>query len=425
MTSQASKKALIAGMAGTALQWYDFALFGYFSSIIASTYFPNDNQTVSLMRSFSVFAVGYLLAPLGSLVFGYIGDKFGRKRALTLSILTMAIPTALMSLIPSYQSIGVTAPIILVTLRIIQGLVASSEFTGSAVFLVEHAKPGQKAFYGCLTSSAYSTGTLLAALVSSLLTASFMPEWGWRIGFSLALIAGIVIFYLRLQVRETPEYQQLSAEEKKGFPFFKALKRRPYACVGVIGIAWLVGVLTYGTYIFTGTYLHHYFNLPLSQATLIVTFALLVDAVFEPFMGLWADKIGFTPMIYTGMVMIALLSLPLFYLITSGNFLWVTLGLALMSALIAITCAPLNAYMISLFPEQYRYSAFSVAFNTGVSVFGGTAPLVMMWLVNTTGNTTSPAWYYLFSALVGLASLVLCEYSQSSVVLNKKISCSY
>lgn len=224
-----SRKALLAGMTGTALQWYDFALFGYFASIIATTYFPNENKTVSLLSSFCVFAVGYLLSPLGSLLFGTIGDKFGRKRALTLSILAMAIPTALMSLVPSYDSIGIAAPILIVCLRVIQGLVASSEFTGSAVFLVEHAKPGKKAFYGCLTSSAYSLGTLLAGLVATLLTASFMPNWGWRIGFALALVAGIIIFYLRLNVSETPAYQTLSAKKQPTLPFLTALKHSPHA----------------------------------------------------------------------------------------------------------------------------------------------------------------------------------------------------
>lgn len=416
-----SKKALLAGITGTALQWYDFALFGYFASIIATTYFPNENQTVSLLSSFCIFAVGYLLSPLGSLLFGTIGDKFGRKRALTLSILAMAIPTALMSLVPSYDSIGIAAPILIVGLRVMQGLVASSEFTGSAVFLVEHAKPGKKAFYGCLTSSAYSLGTLLAGLAATFLTASFMPAWGWRIGFALALVAGIIIFYLRLNVSETPEYQHLSAQKQPPFPFLKALKNSPHALIGVLGVSWLIGVLTYGTYVFTGTYLHHYFGLSLSQATLIITFALLVDALFEPLMGIWADKIGFLRIIQYGMIAIILLSLPIFYLITTGIIWCITLGLALMSGLIAITCAPLNAYLVSLFPPEYRCSAFSTAFNTGITLFGSTAPLVMLWLVDKTGNVHAPAWYYMASALIGLASLALCEYSQSRLASTKPI----
>lgn len=401
MKISSSSKALFAGVSGTALQWYDFALFGYFAPIIAATYFPNDNQFASLLSAFGVFAVGYLLAPLGSLFFGYIGDQFGRKRALTLSILAMAIPTALISVVPSYQYIGIAAPLLITLLRVIQGFVASSEFTGSAIFLVEHAKPKNKAFYGCLTSSAYSTGLIMAGLAASFFTASFMPDWGWRLGFGLALIAGILIFYLRTHVAETPEYEHIAQHDKRRLPFLVALKEAPLAVVGIIGIAWLVSIMTFGTYVFTATYLHSYFHISLGLATLIITIALAVDATLEPFIALLADRIGLLKVVRLGMVGMLLLSIPIFILLATGNVVLIAMGLVFMSILIAITYAPLNAYMVSLFPHQYRYSGFGVAFNVGISLFGGTTPIVMMWLVNTTNNFISPAWYYMFGAIIG------------------------
>ncbi|STX28280.1 proline betaine transport protein like protein [Legionella beliardensis] len=412
-------KALYAGVLGTVLQWYDFALFGYFAPIIATTYFPNDDRFAALLSAFGIFAVGYLLAPLGSLLFGYIGDRFGRKRALTISILAMAIPTALISLVPSYEAIGLAAPILITLFRVIQGFVASSEFTGSAIFLVEHAKEGNKAFYGCLTSSAYSVGSLLAGLTASLLTASFMPDWGWRIGFAMALIAGLVIFYLRFNVQETPEYMQMVRTRNVRFPFLLALKENPLAIIGVIGLAWLVSVLTFGTYIFTATYLHRYFNMSLSIATLIITFALAVDAVLEPFFAILADRIGFLKVVCFGLIATICLSLPIFLLLATGQVSLITLSMALLSLLIAMTFAPLNAYMISLFPHHYRYSGFGVAFHIGISLFGGTTPLALMWLVNQTGNLTSPAYYYIAAAIIGLASLRLCEYSQGRSTRSK------
>ncbi|MCZ4719938.1 MFS transporter, partial [Legionella pneumophila] len=408
--------ALFAGVSGTALQWYDFALFGYFAPIIAATYFPNDNQFASLLSAFGVFAVGYLLAPIGSLFFGYIGDQFGRKRALTLSILAMAIPTALISVVPSYQYIGIAAPLLITLLRVIQGFVASSEFTGSAIFLVEHAKPENKAFYGCLTSSAYSTGLIMAGLAASFFTASFMPDWGWRIGFGLALIAGILIFYLRTHVAETPEYEHIAQHDKRRLPFLAALKEAPLAVVGIIGIAWLVSIMTFGTYVFTATYLHSYFHISLGLATLITTIALAVDATLEPFIALLADRIGLLKIIRLGMVAMLILSIPIFYLLATGNVVLIAMGLAFMSILIAITYAPLNAYMVSLFPHQYRYSGFGVAFNVGISLFGGTTPIVMMWLVNTTNNFISPAWYYMFGVIIGLGSIMICEQGRRKLL---------
>lgn len=416
-------KALLAGISGTALQWYDFAIFGYFAPIIAATYFPNDNQIASLLNTFGVFAVGYLLAPLGSIFFGYIGDHYGRKRALILSILAMAIPTAMISIIPGYKLIGVAAPILITLLRVIQGFVASAEFTGSAIFLVEHAKPGKKAFYGCLTSSAYSAGLILAGLAASFFTASFMPEWGWRLGFAIALIAGVLIFFLRIHVSETPEFVDIKDYEKPRSPFMTAIKETPMAMVGVIGIAWLVGIMTFGTYVFTASYLHTYFNIPLSLVTIIITASLAVDAILEPFIAIFSDKVGHLSVITIGMISMMLLSIPIFYLLSSGSVINITKGLILMSILIAITYAPLNAYMVSLFPQQYRYSGFGVAFNVGISIFGGTTPLVMMWLVGRAGNFIAPAGYYVFGTIIGLVSLTICQMSRQRVGNLQAVTC--
>lgn len=419
-----STKALLAGVLGTALQWYDFALFGYFAPIIATTYFPNDNPYAALLSAFAVFAVGYLLAPLGAIFFGYVGDRHGRKRALTLSILAMAIPTAMIGLVPGYNLIGLAAPLLITLFRVLQGFVASAEFTGSAIFLVEHAKAGRKAFYGCLTSSAYSIGMILAGLAASFFTASFMPEWGWRLGFVVALVAGGVVFFLRIHVNETPEYAHLKEDEKLRLPFLVAIKETPLAMLGIIGIAWLVGIMTFGTYVFTASYLHSYFHLSLSLVTFIITISLAVDACLEPFIALIADKIGHLKVIITGMVCMMLLSVPVFYLLASGEVISITKGLVLMSVLIATSYAPLNAYMVSLFPQQYRYSGFGIAFNLGISVFGGTTPLVMMWLVEKTGHFIAPAAYYIFGTIIGLISLAICEKSRRRVMNLSVVSLS-
>jgi len=411
MNFSSSKKAMLAGVSGTALQWYDFAIFGYFAPIIAANYFPNDNPVAALLSAFGLFAVGYLLSPVGSVVFGFIGDRYGRKRALTLSILAMALSTFLIALLPGYHTIGLAAPILITMLRVMQGFVASSEFTGSAIFLVEHAKPEKKAFYGSLTSSAYSTGVILAGLSASLFTASFMPDWGWRLGFAVALIAGLVIFYLRIHVAETPVYQDIK-HDKPRRPVLTAINTAPFAFVGVIGLALLIGVMTFGTYVFAASYLHSYLKLSLSTATLITTLALAVDAVVEPFMAILADRTGRLRVAIIGMVLILILSFPVFYLLVSGHVLMITAGMVLLSLLIATAFAPLNAYMVELFPDDCRYSGFGVAFHIGISLFGSTTPLVLMWLVNKTGDFTAPAYYFMTAAIIGLGSLAVCEYGR-------------
>lgn len=412
MKNASSKRAMLAGMSGTALQWYDFAIFGYFAPIIAEVYFPKVNPTAALLHVFAVFAVGYILAPIGSMCFGYIGDRHGRKCALTLSIIIMALSTAMIALIPGFKVIGIAAPILMTLLRITQGFVASSEFTGSAVFLVEHAAPGREAFYGSLTSSAYSVGVIIAGLVASGLTASFMPAWGWRFGFGLALIAGLVVFYLRQTVSETPVYQKIQSQDKPRYPFVMALKTVPYAVIGVIGLGGLIGMMTFGTYVFIASYLHVYFYFSLSEATLITSVSLVVLAVLEPLMALVADKIGHLKQLIIGIIAMFCLSYFVFYLLSSGQSIWVMVAMILMSVLIAVAFAPMNAYMLALFPENCRYSGFGVSFHIGISWIGSATPLVLMWLVSHTNNFIIPAYYYMLGCVIGLGFLGLCEYGR-------------
>jgi len=412
MTKVSSAKTVLVGISGTALQWYDFALFGYFSPIIASTYFPNTNHTAALLSAFAVLAVGYLLAPLGAMVFGYIGDRLGRKRALTLSILAMAIPTAMISLVPSYRCIGVLAPIIITLLRVIQGFVASAEYTGSTIFLVEHAPANKKAFFGCLSSSSYSLGYIAAGLVASFFTSSLMPAWAWRLGFGLALLGGLLVFFMRRLVKETPEFQTILEHEKHKHPFLAALKETPLAFIGVIGITGMVGIMTMGSYVFCLTYINTYFHISLGSASLIISAALLLDALVEPFVAMIADKLGFRPVILFGIFANLILTIPLFQLIATAQLGLIILAILSLSLIIAITCASLNAYMLGLFPKQYRYSGYGIAFHLGMSAFGATAPWVMLWLVAETNNLIAPAWYYVFGSCLGLVSLMLCELSK-------------
>lgn len=359
--------ALVAGMMGTLLQWYDFAIFGYFAPLIAETYFPNGNSIAALLNTFAVFAVGYVLAPLGSICFGYIGDKYGRKKALTLSILCMAIPTSLISVVPGYVVIGIAAPLIITLLRMIQGFVASSEYVSSSVFLIEHAKTGRKALYGCLTSSAYSLGSMLAGLSASFFTASFMPTWGWRLGFAVALAAGGLIYFLRLRVAETPEYTAIRTSSIPRVPFLAALRNRPWVMLGIFGIGSMIGIITFGTYVFMASYLPGHFSISLSKTVLLITVALAVDALLEPCIALISEKVGYLFVICCGVILMGLAIVPVFSWIAEGSVAHIAEGLVIISVLIAIICAPLNAYMVSLFPQQYRCSGFGFAFNLGVT----------------------------------------------------------
>ncbi len=285
-------KQAFAASSGTILQWYDFSLFGYFAPVLAALFFPAQSAVASLLYTFAAFAVSYLLAPVGALFFGYIGDNFGRKKALTLSILGMALPPALISVLPSYASAGLTAAVLLTLFRITQGLVASAEYAGSAIFLVEHAKANQKCFYGSLTSSAYSVGATLAALVAGLASMKGMPDWAWRLPFALALVAGLLMFYMRRNLKETPDFNRGNHVQREKTSFLTALKQHPVSVLCTLLIALFIGILTFGTYVFATTYMTVYSKLPLSTAIAFTSIALLVDATLEPFIAILADKWG-------------------------------------------------------------------------------------------------------------------------------------
>lgn len=402
-------KMVFAGISGTALQWYDFSLFGYLAPIIATEFFPQSDHTAGLIQSFSIFAIGFLLAPLGSIFFGNIGDRRGRKHALTLSILIMTIPTALVGIIPGYSTIGILAPIILALLRMVQGFVASAEFSGSSVFVVEHAPLEHKHFFGCLTSSAYSVGWIMGSLAAAFFTSSFMPTWGWRIAFCMALFSGAAIFYLRYHADETPAFKHAESNQTSSqLPLLSALREMPHNIFAVLGLTLVDGVMSFGTYVFMTSYLHIYRHLPLSQSILFVSMALVVDATLEPLIATFADKYGGWRVLSIGLVMLGFGIIPLFYGISHGNSPFVILPCLLMlSSIIATVYAPMNAFMVSLFPPHFRYSGYGVSYNTGLAIFGGSAPLAMAWLINSTHDLMSPAILYVIASVVGLGAIYI------------------
>jgi len=423
MRRDSNFKQILAAMSGTVLQYYDFSLFGYFTPVIAELYFPAQNQTLSILYAFSLFAVSFLLAPLGSIFFGYIGDNFGRKKALTLSILLMAIPTAMIGILPTYTQIGMAASLLLILCRLIQGFVASGEFTGSAVYLVEQAKSRNPYLLGSLISSSYSIGMLIGSVLATIVTLKIMPTWAWRLPFLLALIAVLLIFYMRKNLSETQEFLASNKKNKKWF--WTALINSPRAVMATILMGWFVGIVVFGTYVFSVTYLTEYAHLQLSTAIIIVSLALLLDACLEPFIAMLADKYGGLWITGTGIAGFAVFSYPLFQMLATGNVVLIIMAMISLTCLIAITCAPLNGLLVRLFPAEYRSSGFGVSFNLSIGIFGGTAPLILTGLILWTGNLVSPALYYIGGSFIGLYAISLMKSNKQIHVMDMASSHEY
>lgn len=396
------QKQVIAAVSGTLLQWYDFSLFGFLAPIISKTFFPGHNAFIALLSTFAVFAVGYLLAPLGALFFGVIGDRYGRKRALLLSVTLMTIPTFLIAILPGFDRIGIWAPLILLLCRMLQGFVASAEFAGSVIFLVEHAPKTRRAFYSCLTSCAYSVGMMLGAAVCGLLTQSHWGAHAWRFAFALSALGAVVVLWFRQYLKETPAFSQSIPLSVTAL--CRGLMQFPRAVTATLAISWYAGVMTFSVYVYAVTYMHQYGHIGLALAARYVSYALLVDIIVEPFAAILADKWGRKKVMLAGLLMM-LVALPLLLPMLAGpSHQRILMGLLALSFLIAISCAPSNALMTMLYPVQQRFSAFAFSFNIGISVFGGTAPLILAYSTHHFG-VVAMTWYLCLATIMGFAGV--------------------
>ena len=383
-------KGVVSIVAGSTLQWYDFALFGSLAPIIGRTFFPHQNFTHSLINTYLVFFVSFLLVPVGAVFFGYIGDRYGRKIALKCSIIFMTIPTIIIGITPSYSAIGVYASILIILSRLIQGFTASPEFSSSAIYLVEMAPVKKRSFYGCLTGSAYSVGFTLGGYVAAYFVAWQLP-WAWRIPFLLSVVGAVIVLYIRNQLPDSVHKDPLC--KILSIPNLATIKE----CIPVFGLASMQGVFAYGGYVWMITYIFMQHRLTLSKSILVVSIAMLFDAVIEPFIAMVADKTGRKKIAFIGVVGFGIWIYPCIYLVARSGFYGVLCSMLILSFFIAITCCSLNALSVMHFDAKSRCRRFSITFNTAVSIFGGSAPVLLMALANV--NLISG--YFIFSCVIG------------------------
>ena len=407
-TTLAMKRTLLAGAIGNVLEWYDFALYGYFAPVFAALFFPSNSPSVSLISAFGVFAVGFLARPLGAMLFGYWGDTLGRRNALAWSILLMAIPTCLVGLLPTYETMGAIAPIALTLCRFLQGLSVGGEFTGSATFLVEHAAASQRGYVGSWAGFSAQIGALLGsgvgALVASNLADEALRQWGWRIPFMMGGLIAVAGWYVRTRVPESPAFETIRlAGGLASSPVRDVFTTQRLAVAKVVGLVWLHGVAFYLLYVYLTTYLVTVTNVPLATVLVLNTGCMTLLALLIPLMGAWSDRIGQAPLLMMGATGIALLSYPCFLWLTSNDLPRMIAAQVLLTLLVACYMGPFFAAVAELFPTPQRYTGLSVGYNIGAALFGGTAPLIATLLIEWSGNVLAPSFYLIFCATVSLA----------------------
>lgn len=404
-------RALVAGSIGNMMEWYDFAIFGYFTSIISQKFFPSTDPVASLLSTFAVYAVGFIMRPLGAFVIGSYGDRVGRKNALTLSVLLMAFSTFIMGILPGYDQIGVMAPMVLVIARLIQGFSVGAEWSVSAAFLVEYAPEGRRGFYGSWSQVSSGSGILLGSITATLLSTLLSPEalnnWGWRVAFATGLLVGFVGLYMRLKINETPKFQaveQLNEVAKQ--PMLEAIRKYPKEILKVVGISMSWTVSFYITMTYLPTYMKTVIHMSFQEAMLTNIIILVFFNGILPLMGLLSDRIGRKPLLITSCLGFALLSYPAFMLINHGGFVFALLPQIVLAIFLAMFSGTGPAAFSEQFPTHIRNSALSVGYNIAAALFGGTAPLIATYLISVTNNKLAPTFYVIVCAVITLIVLI-------------------
>jgi MHS family proline/betaine transporter-like MFS transporter len=404
-------KALVAGSIGNMMEWYDFAVFGFFTSIISQKFFPSTDPVASLLSTFAVYAVGFLMRPLGAFVIGSYGDRVGRKNALTISVLLMAFSTFIMGILPSYDQIGVLAPVVLVIARLIQGFSVGAEWSVSATFLVEYAPEGKRGFYGSWSQVSSGSGILLgsitATLLSTLLTPEALNSWGWRVAFASGLLVGIVGLYMRLKINETPQFQLVEqSNEVSKQPMLEAIRKYPREILKVVGISMSWTVSFYITMTYLPTYMKTVIKMSFQEAMVTNIIILVFFNGILPLMGILSDRIGRKPLLITSCLGFAILSYPAFMLINHGGFVFALLPQVVLAIFLAMFSATGPAAFAEQFPTHIRNSALSVGYNIAAALFGGTAPMIATYLISATNNKLAPTFYVIVCALITLTVLI-------------------
>ena len=403
------RKAILSCAVGQVFEIYDFVIYGFMAGAIARAFFPAIDPIAALLSTFATFAVGFLFRPLGAIVIGSFGDRFGRRQALVVTIGMMAIATGLIGLIPGYATIGIAAPIILVICRAFQGFSTGGEWGGAATFLVEYADPKRRGFISSFQQSGTALGLLLGTFIAALLNYNLSTEsymaWGWRIPFLLGFALGPIGHYLRTHVAETPAYAQTVATSTVVRTPLREVFATQKASMAVAFVISICSCVVYWLFlVYLPTFAQAQLHLTASAALFSTATAGLIYLLFTPVVGALSDRIGRKPLLYASFLGTVLLGYPLFSLLVSWHSVQ---GLLLVQA-IATICLTCNtgvacAVLAELFPTRIRYTALSIGYGFSVAIFGGFAALIATGLIRLTGDPLSPAYYVVAG---GAASLI-------------------
>ena len=397
-----SRQAVAAAVAGNVLEWYDFAVYGYVAIYIARKFFPAGDEVTALLSTFLAYGLGFVVRPLGGIVIGRLGDTRGRKFALIITIMLMAVGTVLIGVLPTYESIGILAPLLLVFARLLQGFSAGGEWGSSTAFIVEWAPTGRRGYYGSFQQMSVVAGLLLgsgvAAILTTLVSNEQMDAWGWRVPFLLGGILGPVGMYMRRNIEETPAYEKAAATAASTQPPAESPLLLAARAFGFT-IVWTV--CFYVLLAYMPTYTQRYLNFSPSAALWSNTIGLLVLVAAIPIMGMLSDRIGRKPLLLACCIGFIVVPYPVFSLLLSTpDFAWLIAAQVLFALLIAMFSGPGPAAIAEIFPTRSRSTWMTTGYALATAIFGGFAPFISVWLIDRFQSPLAHTYYLIAAAVV-------------------------
>jgi MHS family proline/betaine transporter-like MFS transporter len=410
MPKSTSLRNIASGAIGNTLEWYDFAIYGYFATSIGRLFFPKEDSVAQVLAAFGIFAIGYVMRPLGGVIIGYIGDRVSRRAALNVSIVAMASSTFVIGVLPGYATIGVAAPILLTACRMLQGLSVGGEYTTSLVFMVENAPRNRRGFNGALGCCGAVLGILLGsatgALLAAFMSAEDLETWGWRIPFILGLVIGLAGIVLR---RHVDDVSKPIADPEN--PLLETLKTQRTVVVQIMALTASNAIPFYLLFVYIVSWLELVNKMPPEKSLVINTVSMVALIPIQLIAGSISDRIGRKPVLIAASVAAIVFSIPLFHGMYQQSMVMIQLSQLCFAIIAGTYLGVMPAFMVELPSPQVRSTTIALGYNLTAGVIGGFTPFAAAWLIHRTRDDISPAYILMAAAAISLAAILSMKES--------------
>ena len=397
-------RILLTSVLGNTLEYYEFSIFAVFAVQIGQCFFPDHSSSAQILLTLTLFASGFLSRPFGSIIFGHIGDRFGRQKSLMITITGMALVTFSIGFMPSFKQIGVLAPWSLFIFRLLQGIFIGGEGAGSAVYILEHELHFKKSVIGGILISSNVAGTFLASIVGIIISKTVgLNDFSWRYAFFFGGTAGLLISYLRINLPESTDFDSIKEVHKLQLPFVKLFTKYWRQVLLVISFGGFSASVSYMIKGYINIYFQEVLNLPAELSFKLLMLSSILFAGLPPFIGYFFCNNNNSTFIRKISLLIAITYIPSFLLMSLNNQFLLIIGIISVTTLTALICAPIYTYFMTIFPPEVRFSGIAISFNIGITFIGGSTPLISTFITKTSGLAYAPAIYVTILSIIYLA----------------------